>query len=208
MQHLGLLIVNQSLQIISIASVYQYYINIKPQKGYLPLKKCLVLSTSEENFHCPAPDSREEMWLFLHIYYPLEEICMNRYGFSIPLRNRIEILMGELLTTMLSDDESEKLDFINNRCPRHISASQIPPHQSLCKYCHDKADVLLVVSPTDRIDPETTEVLAIAQQKQIPILHYNPETFETTRKNLPTKWILYNDTLMENDLDDLFPENV
>ncbi len=150
----------------------------------------------------------------------------------MPLRNRNEILMGEILTTILSDTGNEdrflirlRTIYSNNFCPnaadierlnsinslcthhRHITVPQIPRHQSLCKYCREEVDVLLVVYPAGQIDPETAELLAIAQQKQIPILHYNPETFEIIRENLPDKWITYTDTITESDVDDFFSEN-
>lgn len=196
------------------------------------MKNCLVISTSEETYLCPVSESREEIRLWLHIYCPLAELCLNQCGFSIPLRNRTEILTGEILSGMQWDGDIEnmfvvrlrtvyshnfcpnaadidRMNYINSRCTRHqhISSSQSTAHQMLCKYCHEEADLLLVVYPAARIDSETAELLIIAQQKQIPILHYAPETFETTRENIPENWILYEDRITESDVDDFFSEN-
>ena len=214
---------------MSIATVYLGYINIIPKKGLSHMKNCLVISTSEETYSCPVSDSHEEVRLWLHIYCPLAELCLNHYGFSLPLRNRTEILTGEILSGMQWDgdienmfvvrlrtvysknflpnaDDIERMNYINNRCTRHqhISSSQSTAHRMLCKYCREEADLLLVVSPADRMDPETAELLATAQQKQIPILHYDPETFETIRENLPGPWITYTDMITESDVEDFF----
>ncbi|MBO4930953.1 MAG: hypothetical protein J6I42_02110 [Clostridia bacterium] len=101
------------------------------------------------------------------------------------------------------------MNYINGRCTRHqhISSSQGTAHRMLCQYCREEADLLFVVYPAGRIDPETAELLAIAQQKQIPILHYDPETFEIIRENLPENWIAYGDRITESDVDDFFSEN-
>ena len=196
------------------------------------MKNCLVISTSEETFPCPIPDSREEIRLGLHIYCPLQEMVLNRCGFSIPLRNRNEIYTGELLSTILSDPGIEdrffirlrtvysnnfcpnaadikRMNYINGRCTRHqhLSSSQGTAHRMLCQYCREETDLLFVVYPSGRIDSETAELLAIAQQKQIPILHYDPETFEIIRENLPENWIAYGDRITESDVDDFFSEN-
>ncbi len=196
------------------------------------MKNCLVISTSEETYSCPVSESREETRLWLHIYCPLTELGLNRCGFSIPLRNRTEILTGEIISGMQWDGDIEnmvvirlrtvysnnfcpnaadidRMNYINSRCTRHqnISSSQSTAHRMLCNYCREEADLLLVVYPADRIDPETAELLTIAQQKQIPILHYDPETFETVRENLPDRWIVYEDHITESDVDDFFSEN-
>ena len=196
------------------------------------MKNCLVLSTSEETYPCPVPESREEVRLWLHIYCPLTELGLNRCDFSLPLRNRTEILSGEIISGMQWDGDIEnmvvvrlrtvyshnfcpdaadidRMNYINGRCTRHqhISSSQSTAHRMLCKYCREEADLLFVVYPAGRIDPETAELLTIAQQKQIPILHYDPETFETTRENLPEDWITYTDRITESDVDDFFSEN-
>ena len=196
------------------------------------MKNCLVISTSDEIYPCPVSDSREEVRLWLHIYCPLEELCLNRCEFSLPLRNRTEILTGEIISGMQWDGDVEnmsvfrlrtvyshnfcpnaadieRMNYINSRCTRHrnISSSQSTAHRMLCTYCREKAELLFVVCPAGRIDPETAELLAIAQQKQIPILNYDPETFETTRENIPEDWITYEDRITESDVEDFFSEN-
>ena len=159
------------------------------------MKNCLVVSTSEETYPCPVSDSREEVRLWLHIYCPLEELCLNRCAFSLPLRNRTEILTGEILSEMQWDGDIEnmpvvrlrtvyshnfcpnaadieRMNYINSRCTRHrhISSSQSTAHRMLCQYCREEAELLFAVHPAGRMDPETAGLLAIAQQKQIPVL--------------------------------------
>lgn len=196
------------------------------------MKNCLVISTSEETYPCPVSESREETRLWLHIYCPLIELGLNHCDFSLPLRNRTEILTGEIISGMQWDGDIEnmfvirlrtvysnnfcpnaaditRMNYINSRCTRHqhISSSQSTAHRMLCNYCREEADLLFVVYPAGRIDPETAELLNIAQQKQIPILHYDPETFEITRENIPENWIAYGDRITESDVDDVFAEN-
>jgi len=196
------------------------------------MKNCLVISVPEEIYSCPISGSREEVRLWLHIYCPLIELGLNHYDFSLPLRNRTEILAGEIVSAMQWDEDIEnmvvvrlrtvysnnfcpnaadieRMNYINARCTRHqhISSSQSTAQRMLCSYCREEADLLFAVYPADRIDPETAEILAVAQQKRIPILHYDPETFRLTRENLPDHWIAYGDNITESDVDDVFAEN-
>ncbi len=196
------------------------------------MKNCLFLSVSEEIYCCPERESPDGAFFLLYTYLVLSEIQKNGYAFSFPLRRPCELILGLNLITMNFPDKTVSLThlhtlqfydlftnalqyedflFISDNCDHHRllrGHSDTKITQSFCDYCRRETDLLFVVHPAGHLDVQTAAVLAAARQKNIPIIRYHPESFETVRENLPPDWIIPKGEYSAKDIHDaILPEN-
>lgn len=188
------------------------------------MKNCLVISVPEEIYPCPEHNSPDEMTFLLYTYLILSEIQTNGYAFSFSLRYPCELILGLNLITLNFPSkiapfthlhtfqfhdiftnvlQYEDFLYISDACDHHrILNGHLDTEitQSFCDYLREETDLLFVVHPDGLLDPRTVAILAAAQLKNIPILRYHPETFETVRENLPTDWIISNGEYSAEDI--------